>query len=253
MSTKSPGAQRHEIDWLTPLTRNVLFLAQLEAAQRGAAHVQPEHLILAVIVQGDSKAATLLERSGLYPATLRAHIESIYGSSAPLKETNIPLSQAAKECVECAIAMIAYYLTRHRHAMKVTPDHLVLSIASHPSIRKLLIAYPEKIISLRHYLKADMEPGFLRYVEDLLLFHDRIRDIDQKLISFTLRNKEQANKSPSVSPSKCPACLQLVQGYWKHCAYCGVDLTRRCNTCGALFPNVKSARFCIECGGSISS
>jgi Double zinc ribbon/Clp amino terminal domain, pathogenicity island component len=251
MSTKSPGSQRQEIDWLTPLTRTILFLAQQEAAQTGMTHVQPEHLLLVVVVQGECKAATLLNERGFDAAMLRAHMEEVYGSNTPAKDTNLPLSRDAKECVERAIAMIVYYLTRHRPSAKVTPDHLVLSIISHPSIQKLLVKYPTKIVSVRKHLTEDMEPGFLHHVEDLLLFQS-IKDAEQKVINLALRNNGYAKKNAPAANSRCPSCMQPVPQHWKHCAYCGIRLAKQCARCGTPYPNVKGAKFCIECGSDLA-
>lgn len=131
MNTKSPGPQIHEIDWLTPSTREILSLAQQEAAQTGRPLIQPEYLLLGVLLQGKSKAATLLNTCGLDVETLRAQMQRTssaeYLSST---EPSPPLSQAAQECIERAIAMIAYYLTRNRSLAKVAPEHLVLRALS---------------------------------------------------------------------------------------------------------------------------
>ena len=199
MTTKSPGPQRQEIDWLTPLTRTVLFLSQQEAIQMDLAYIRPEHLLLGVIVQGESKAAMLLNKSGLDAATLRTHIKGAYDSNALSKEASPPLSQHAEECIEYAIAMIAYYLTRHPPSAKVTPEHLVLSIISHPGIQRLLVTYPVQIASLRQEITKDMDPEYLRHVEDLFLLPDHMRDTaGRKAINLAVRNKEHVRKILSV-------------------------------------------------------
>jgi ATP-dependent Clp protease ATP-binding subunit ClpA len=253
MSTKSPGQQVHEIDWLTPLTRQVLLLAQQEAAQAGGMYIQPEHLLLGVMMQGESKAATLLNRSGLDVATLRAHIEGAYPGNTPSNETTPPLSQAAEGGIEQAIAMITYYLTRHRPLAKVTPEHLVLSIISHPGIQKLLVTHPAAIASLRRQLTEDMEPDFLHHIEGLFLLPDHMRSARRKTMNLARRNKGHAKKlSPAPSFIFCPSCQQQIQPHWKHCAYCGNEVARKCARCGTLFPNGRGAKFCFGCGSPLA-
>jgi ATP-dependent Clp protease ATP-binding subunit ClpA len=253
MTTKNPGSQRQEIDWLTPLTRAILSLAQQEAVQTGIAYIQAEHLLLGVIVQGESEAATLLNTSGLDAATLRAHTKEVYGEKILSKEASPPLSQQAEECIEYAIAMIAYYLTRQPPLARVAPEHLVLSVISHPGVKKLLVTHPVKIASLRHQLTKNMDPNFLRHVEDLFLLPDHMRDTtSRKAINLAVRSKEQARKILSAANLRCPSCSQQIQSHWKHCTYCGTNLTMRCDRCGAPSPNVKGAKFCVECGNNLT-
>jgi hypothetical protein len=250
MNTKSPG-QVNEIDWLTPRTREILLLAQQEAGQAGRPSIQPEHLLLGVILQAESKAATLLNNNGLDVGTLRAHTQG--GTAGHLSSTEPlpPLSQAAEECIERAIAMIAYYLTRNRLLAKVTPEHLVLSVISHPSAQKFLVSYPALIASLRQQLTEDMEPAFLKHIEDLFLHPDRLQDAGRSTLKVSSRNREHVWKIRSVATFRCPSCQQQIPLDWKHCTYCGKKVAKKCATCGTPSPNVKGAKFCIECGSRL--
>lgn len=249
MHTKSPGPQVHEIDWLTPRTREILSLAQQEAVQAGRPSIQPEHLLLGVLLQGESTAATLLKKSGLDVRTLRTHLQGADHLSST--EPHPPLSQAAEGCIERAIAMIAYYLTRNRPLAKVAPEHLVLSVISHPGAQKLLVTHPVQIVALRQHLTEGMEPAFLAHIEALSLFPDRLGDTGHKAMNLLLRNKGHVRKMLSTAHLRCLSCQQQIQPYWKYCTYCGKEVAKKCNTCGTPSPNVRGAKFCIECGSPI--
>jgi ATP-dependent Clp protease ATP-binding subunit ClpA len=128
MNTKSPGPLVNEIDWLTPRTREILLLAQQEAAQAGRPSIQPEHLLLGVILQGESKAATLLNKSGLDEGTLRTHTQEASAGHLSSTEPSPPLSQAAQGCIEQAIAMISYYSSfSQSRARTPGPQHYLSS------------------------------------------------------------------------------------------------------------------------------
>lgn len=51
----------------------------------------------------------------------------------------------------------------------------------------------------------------------------------------------------------CPTCLQPVQFTWKYCVYCAGALQHRCPACGTAQPDLPGARYCCECGRSLSS
>ncbi len=250
MNTKSPGPQVHEIDWLTSPTRESLLLAQQEAAQAGKPFTQPEHLLLGVLLQRESKAATLLNRCDLDVETLRVQMQ---GTSAALLSSTKPsplLSQATEECIEQAIAMIAYYLTRNRSLARVAPEHLVLSVISHPSVQKLLITHPTQIASLRQQLTEDMEPEFLAHIDDLFLLPDRLPEAGRKGINPPAR-KGHSGKILAIVLFRCPFCQRQIQPHWKHCTYCGKKVVKKCASCGTPTPNVKGAKFCTECGSPL--
>ncbi|GCE28672.1 hypothetical protein KDA_41560 [Dictyobacter alpinus] len=238
MSTKSPGQQSLEIDWLTPQTREIILLAQQEAEKTGTPAVQLEHLLLGVLSEGKSLVAKQLQSCTLDMATLRAHIDAVYANNFYFKEDNPPFSQAAEECVQNAIAMITYYLTRYRPSARVAANHLVLSVISHPGIQRLQMAHPTQIATLRLQITADMEPNFLRHSENLL-HPPPAREVPKP------PTWKRANTNVRVH---CPSCQRPIQANWKYCTYCGHHRTKVCPNCSAPSPAVADARFCIECG-----
>src|ERR1700730_421879 len=80
MSTASPSPGVHEIDWLAPITREILNAAQQEAVRTKARKVYPEHLLLGIIVHGKSKAAALLHINGIDVAAIHDYMQNALDS-----------------------------------------------------------------------------------------------------------------------------------------------------------------------------
>lgn len=75
----------------------------------------------------------------------------------------------------------------------------------------------------------------------------RILSIDagRRRLSLSMR---QAVAEEVTEGRRCPRCQREVRAHWKHCAFCGVSLERKCRHCGSPYPEVEGARFCFECG-----
>ena len=113
----------------TPSAHETIRTAQHEALRMQATSVTPEHLLLAVVKQGDERAIRLLSRLGMDVPTMRQHIATLSQGSENrgLEEGELPLSKEAQECVEWALCFTAYM-----HASSVFPDHLLLGVLRHP-------------------------------------------------------------------------------------------------------------------------
>lgn len=57
---------------------------------------------------------------------------------------------------------------------------------------------------------------------------------------------------PEQDKRSCPTCQRAVQDAWKYCVYCGGLLQLHCPTCGSAQPAIPDARYCCECGASMS-
>ncbi|GER91802.1 hypothetical protein KDW_59640 [Dictyobacter vulcani] len=194
-----------------------------------------EHLLLGVLAEGSSHEATLLKNCGLDVDTLRAHIDAVYANTPLSREDDPPLSRQAEECVQNAIAMITYYLTRHRPSAKVAPNQLILSIIAHPGNLRLQTAYPIRVATLRQQLIADMEPEFLRHSDKLLLSLRSQPARASQERHTEIHHKHHTSQENAVDKSEltCSACQQPIQAAWKYCAYCGHQPAKICPHCSA--------------------
>ena len=104
---------------------------------------------------------------------------------------------------------------------------------------------------LQAQLLEGAEPGFVRHMENLFLFPEPLKERGRK--SASVVNPRKNHNQPGSKPVlTCPACQQPAQAYWKHCVYCGATLTKKCATCGTLYPDIKGAKFCFECGSELT-
>ena len=64
------------VNRLTDKARDALVAAQQEASQREHTQMEPEHLLLALVQQGDGVAPQILQRLGVTPKTVSVQLES---------------------------------------------------------------------------------------------------------------------------------------------------------------------------------
>jgi ATP-dependent Clp protease ATP-binding subunit ClpA len=113
-------------DWATDRAHAVLDRARLEAANRRSRHIEPEHLLYALLQEFEGMAATLLERLGVdRPALTQA-------ASGAIEETlatddrlgfEIPWSPQAETALRQA-----FYEARNVKERRVATDHLLLGL-----------------------------------------------------------------------------------------------------------------------------
>lgn len=58
---------------------------------------------------------------------------------------------------------------------------------------------------------------------------------------------------PVAQTKLCLSCNNEGLANWKHCVYCGALLAQVCPHCGTPSIQLEGARFCFECGNSLSS
>lgn len=58
---------------------------------------------------------------------------------------------------------------------------------------------------------------------------------------------------PAAQTKLCLSCNSEGLADWKHCVYCGALLAQMCPHCGTPSIQLEGARFCFECGNSLSS
>lgn len=58
---------------------------------------------------------------------------------------------------------------------------------------------------------------------------------------------------PAAQTKLCLSCNNEGLANWKHCVYCGALLAQVCPHCGTPSIQLEGARFCFECGNSLSS
>jgi ATPase family protein associated with various cellular activities (AAA)/ClpA/ClpB-like protein len=175
MSTTTIRIQAH--DRLTPSTREALHMAQCEAVRMNATGVDPEHLFLGLIMQGDERVIYVLSRLRVDVQTIRARVAetSQAQSHVELDESELPLSKEAQECLSWALAFTSYM-----HASSVFPDHLLLGVLRHQRIQPLLsfLLLPGETLQTR--ISEVIGPPYTSFMDQLIA--TRVRD--QSVVSY---------------------------------------------------------------------
>ena len=111
-------------DKFTDKARKVMSLAQDEARNLGQMYVGTEHLLLALIKEGDGIAAQALAKLDItYDEAVEAVKEVTERSSEPVPGGHIPFTPRAKRVLEGA-----YRETMSRGATYISTEHLLLGI-----------------------------------------------------------------------------------------------------------------------------
>ena len=110
--------------FFTERGRKVVQLAHREALRLGHDVVGTEHVLLAVISEGEGAAVQTLEALGVNLAELRSRIESTVGKSHPiLKPVDLPLSPRAKRVFDLSVRE-----ARNMGVNYVGTEHILLGI-----------------------------------------------------------------------------------------------------------------------------
>jgi ATP-dependent Clp protease ATP-binding subunit ClpC len=115
----------------SPQVKDVISYSREEALRLGHSYIGPEHLMLGIIREGESLAATLLRRLSIDLVQLRKQIESMIRMAAVSSSTqsypSIPLTTQAER-----ILKLTYLEAKNFKASLVGTEHLLLSIMKDP-------------------------------------------------------------------------------------------------------------------------
>ncbi|MBQ7220508.1 MAG: ATP-dependent Clp protease ATP-binding subunit, partial [Synergistaceae bacterium] len=107
--------------------KRAIQIARSEAINLGHTTVEPEHLLLGVLQEGNGIACQALSELGVDPENLAAHIRDILGGSQDIlaKPTDLPLSQRMTRALDVAMSE-----ARKMGDNYVDTEHLLLGILS---------------------------------------------------------------------------------------------------------------------------
>lgn len=165
------------LDRFTPSAQEAIRGAQSEALHMEATSVTPEHLLLALIKQGDERVTHLLACLGMEVVTIQQRLTYLAPEHEHMSMQNgaLPLSREAQECIEWALCFTAYM-----HALAVFPDHLLLGVLRHPRAQPLLAFVLPQAETLQARISEVMGPAYTCYIDQLA--RSRIRD--QSVVSY---------------------------------------------------------------------
>jgi hypothetical protein len=236
LPASAPGSDR-----FAPSTLEALNLAQQEATHMQANAVYPEHLLLGVIAQGESKAARQLCFVGMDMPALRLNATEFFKSHyIHATSTELAFASDAQECLRQSIA-----LAERGKAPLVLPEHVVLSVLNYDPMQEFFTPF----VSSLNRLVAELAEE-VRGVQEKSP-HQKVREALQQ---YTVPpSVQQYTVSPSVNqPRLCPSCKREAQPNWKHCVFCGIALERLCPRCSTPQPQIEGARFCFACGSQLT-
>lgn len=238
------GMLEPEPEGLAPATREALALAQQEALRVEANAIYPEHLLLGVIAQGESRAAKLLCVYGLdqYAIRMRAFevFKEHYGNVEELS-----FSTESQACLQEAM-MVAEKI----HTPLLQPEHLVISVLRHLRLSTFLDPMRSSISTLVARLSENIRETYKQYLHAQPINEEENPTI-QSLAKEAFAAWVPSEAGQSSLSTQCTACKREVQVNWKHCVFCGASLSKICPQCGVTQPEVEGAHFCFTCGSSL--
>jgi ATP-dependent Clp protease ATP-binding subunit ClpC len=107
----------------TDRARRVVVLAQTEARDLGHNYIGTEHILLALIDEGQGVAAKALEAMGIDQDVARQRVEEITGHGQGASEGHIPFTPRAKKLLELALRE-ALQLGHHY----IGTEHILLAL-----------------------------------------------------------------------------------------------------------------------------
>lgn len=166
-----------EYERFTPAAQEAFRAAQRLALSMDARSIDPEHLLIAVVLQNDERVTQLLDNLGMDVKTIRDRVADLArnGESTAQEGSELPLSREAQESVNWALAFIAYM-----HATAVLPDHLLLGVLRHPRTQPLLAFLLPSLETLQNPLMQETGVAYTNYIDQLI--NTRVRD--QSIVSY---------------------------------------------------------------------
>lgn len=124
-----------------------------EARLDGSSEVSSLHLLLGLLREGVASAA--MEHLGVTDDRLRPAVSAIHGSAGQPRETRPPLSDEAREAIECAIG-----LCQEHGGTLVGTEHLFFVLATEVGsrTRKLLEGMGVSLADVKRELACFIEP-----------------------------------------------------------------------------------------------
>jgi hypothetical protein len=111
------------LDRFSDRSRRIVVLAQEEAAHLGHQHVGTEHLLLGLLVEGESRAAHALVAAGASLDAARHKVTEAVGRSDRQTGGDLPFSVRAGRALDRASR-----LSLQRRDAQVEPEHVLLSV-----------------------------------------------------------------------------------------------------------------------------
>ncbi len=121
----APRARGRRFDAFTARSRTALDLAHRQAVRLHCVRIEPEHLLLGLLDEGNGVAAHVLMQHGIQLADLRAAIVERLQSAGEVAAQPMGLSPSAKRVIELGVAE-ANRLNHHY----VGTEHLLLGLVA---------------------------------------------------------------------------------------------------------------------------
>jgi hypothetical protein len=123
-----PNAYHQHETVVSSNARLSVFMARREAAARGDDRVRTEHLLLAMLHQGEGGACEALKEVGVTLQAARLQADIFFPSAlAEIEPARLPLSKAAREALEQATGEVV-----RRGDAQVETAHLLLALLRDP-------------------------------------------------------------------------------------------------------------------------
>jgi len=195
----------------------VVMVAQEESRRLGHNFVGTEQLLLGIIGEGKSHAATALEHCGVDRKFARAEVERIIGRGSGFVAVEIPFTPRAKRVLE-----VSDTHARKLGHKQIEPEHLLMGILA-------------------------VEGGVANRIIEKLSSIERVRSELEKCMGQAA-GTATAEYVPTAPPPVCQWCGEDIQAQAVVCKTCSkpvFDHAKRCSQCAEIiFKDALSCRFC---------
>jgi hypothetical protein len=160
-----------ELDWLAPITREVLRQASVEARQLRSPQIYPEHLLLGLLTLEKEPLAQLLRTNSLNIAQLRKHVQERCGQTLNEGELEkLTFSDEARECLRRAVVALVADSPRPGIPRQVSPELLALSLFAQPRVQRVLASVATLALLVHTRLIEQIGEATFQRVERRFLF-----------------------------------------------------------------------------------
>ena len=138
----------------SPRTERVLAFSEDEARRLGHGQVGTEHLVLGILVDGDSRAARALVASGATLGGCRSKVSESVVANPRITDGPLPLTERANRALERAER-----LSLRRREPKVEPEHVLVSVLDvEGRAGQVLRSLTVDLLRLREAVDAESAP-----------------------------------------------------------------------------------------------
>ncbi len=199
----------------------VIMLAQEESRRLGHNFVGSEMILLGLIGEGTSLAATALKQAGVTKPAARAGVEKVIGRGTGFVAVEIPFTPRAKRVLEAS-----WNFARKTDCNYIGPEHLLAGVLT------------------------EHESVAVRALYEISISLESVQTALDHVMGLPAGTVSHIPMTPPAEPeeTKCELCDEMISSRAKICRHCQRpqgEHAKRCPICAEIiWQEAVSCRFC---------